>query len=132
MVTEGGRSPLRRRRSGRGRVLVGSVPAHSTNRRVPSRAARPVPWQECARVQRQPKGRITSISIDRPGLPGNGSSYCATLQRGVYGASGKWSGRAVGCASRDESARWYLLARPSAGTACGGISRRLGRRSWTG
>ena len=44
-----GRSPRRRRRSSRGRVLVGSATAHSNNRRVPSRSTRPVRWRACAR-----------------------------------------------------------------------------------
>ena len=65
---------MRRRRSGRGRVLVGSATAHSDNQRVPRRSTRRVPWRGCAGSSASAEGSHHLVSIERIRLRGNGDS----------------------------------------------------------
>ena len=81
----GGRSPIRRRRSGRGRPLVGSTTAHSGNRRVLGWSTRRVPWRRCAGSSASAEGSHHLVSIERIRLRGNGDS-AATLKSGASAA----------------------------------------------
>jgi hypothetical protein len=64
---------MRRRRSGRGRALVGSTTAHTSNdRRVPRWSTRRVPWPGWAGGSASAEGSHHLMSIDRIGLTGNG------------------------------------------------------------